>query len=882
VETIMNPMVRSLFHELADLPPSDREKFFAELQIAPELRAEIESLLSFDLTSDHGLTERVDSATEEVLESNHQAEPLHWGPYRRIRVLGAGGMGTVYLAERTDGEIQQQVAIKLLAGGHRPAWRDRFIRERQLLASLNHQSIVHVIDAGHTDDDRPYLVMEYVEGVPIDIYAEHIQFRDKLKLFLRVCEGVSHAHRRLIIHRDLKPSNILVDSSGQPKLLDFGIAKLLDETGEPTKTIERLLTPNYASPEQLRGMAQTTATDIYSLGAVLYKLLTGSSPHEAGALEIVMGARQIPEPTRLNPSLPTDMDYILRKALRTEAEERYVSVDTFANDIQALLDWRPIEARSGDVWYRTRRFLRRYWLPVAAVTVAIISLSAGLYVANRQRTVAQRRFLEVRQLANKLFDIDAEVRQSPGTTGARQLIVNTSLEYLRRLALEVRSDPDLALEVGSAYMRVARVQGVPMQSNLGQTDLADQSLRTAEAIVRSVLVTEPNNRVAFLRMAQIAHDRMMLRGLRDAGDDSLDLAHQSAEWMNKYLTTGKPDPNETLEVLLVLEHIANQYRSKGQLDDALRLCQRILDMTLAAGQPLHAGIVLQITSMIHRDRGELEEALRDSREAVRILEPTPGNTELPHSRIMNYSTALMREADLLGGIYAISEGRSAEAIAALERAFKIVEQIASQDPNDANIRIPLSNVGNMLAELLRHSDPDRSLAIYDETLSRIGEIKNNPRFRRDEVKNLAGSSYALRALGRNAEAGKRLDDAFSRLSALKLYPAEQVPAGSEAHEALVALAEYEAGTGNLSRGIEIYRDLLGRVLAAKPKYQSYLQDAIALSEIYSGAAKLSRQAGQLDVASDLDARRVDIWRIWKVKLPNNDFVRRQMEAVKLP
>jgi serine/threonine protein kinase len=234
--------------------------------------------------------------------------------------------------------------------------------------------------------------MEYVEGVPIDVYAEHIQFRDKLKLFLRVCEGVSHAHRRLIIHRDLKPSNILVDSSGQPKLLDFGIAKLLDETGEPTKTIERLLTPNYASPEQLRGMAQTTATDIYSLGAVLYKLLTGSSPHEAGALEIVMGARQIPEPTRLNPSLPTDMDYILRKALRTEAEERYASVDTFANDIQALLDWRPIEARSGDVWYRTRRFLRRYWLPVAAVTVAIISLSAGLYVANRQRTVAQRVF----------------------------------------------------------------------------------------------------------------------------------------------------------------------------------------------------------------------------------------------------------------------------------------------------------------------------------------------------------------------------------------------------------------------------------------------------------------------------------------------------------
>ncbi len=879
----MDSAVRLLFHEVADLTRSEREKLFAERQIAPALRAEIESLLSFDSTIDHGFTEPVANLAEKILDSGHNAESMYWGPYRRVRVLGTGGMGTVYLAERSDGEIQQQVAIKVLAaGGDRPAWRDRFVRERQLLASLNHPSIVHVIDAGHTDDGRPYLVMEYVEGVPIDVYAARIQLRDKLKLFLRVCDGVSHAHRHLIIHRDLKPSNILVDSSGQPKLLDFGIAKLLAETGEPTNTIERLLTPNYASPEQLRGAAQTTATDIYSLGAVLYKLLTGSSPHEAGTLEIVMGARQIPEPTRLNPSLPKDMDYILRKALRTEPEERYASVDAFANDILAFLDWRPVEARSGDVWYRTRRFLRRYWLPVAASAVAIISLSAGLFVANRQRAVAQQRFLEVRQLSNKLFDIDAEVRKSPGTMGARQLIVNTSLEYLRRLALETRSDPDLALEAGNAYMRVARVQGVPMQSNLGQTDLADQSLRTAEALVRSVLVRQPNNRVAYLRMAQITHDRMMLRGLRDPGDDSLDLARQSSEWMTKYLNTGKLDPSDTSEVLAMLEHIANQYRNKEQWDDAIRLCQKILDMALAGGQPLHAGTVLQITTMIHRDRGELEEALRDSREAVRILEPPPGSTEVSESRTINYSMALTREAEILGGDDVISMGLSAQAIAPLERAFQIVDQIAAQDPNDSNIRIPLSMAGNILAGVLLHSDPSRALAIYDQTLRRIGEIKNNPRFRRDEVQNLASSTYALRALGRNAEARKRLDDAFSRLSDLKLYPTEQVEAGSEAEHALSALAEYEAGTGNLSRGIEIYRDLLSRVLATKPNTQSHLAEALALSEIYGGAAKLNRQAGQLDVASDLDARRVEIWQIWKMKLPNNEFVRRQIESVSLP
>src|SRR5262249_34780455 len=181
-----------------------------------------------------------------------------------------------------------------------------------------------------TGDGQPFLVMEYVQGGPIDIYAAGISVSRRLKLFLKVCDAVSHAHRHLIIHRDLKPSNVLVDSSGQPKLLDFGIAKLLDESSEPTMTIERLLTPNYASPEQFRGGLQTTATDVYSLGAVLYKLLTGSSPPEAGTLETVTGARRIPEATRLNPSLPADIDYILRKALRTEPEERYASVDAFA------------------------------------------------------------------------------------------------------------------------------------------------------------------------------------------------------------------------------------------------------------------------------------------------------------------------------------------------------------------------------------------------------------------------------------------------------------------------------------------------------------------------------------------------------------------------
>ncbi len=238
-----------------------------------------------------------------------------------------------------------------------------------------------MFDAGKTADGRPYLVMEYVDGTPIDVYAERIDLGEgKLVLFLSVCQGVSHAHQQLIIHRDLKPSNILVDSAGQPKLLDFGIAKLLDETGDATQTVERLLTPDYASPEQLGGTPQSTATDVYSLGAVLHKLLTGRSPHasEAGrpqqAIDAITGSKEIAAPTRLNPNVPKDLVYVLRKALRKEPEERYASVEAFAGDIRAFLESKPVQARSGDAWYRTRKFVRRYWIPVAAAVLVIASL----------------------------------------------------------------------------------------------------------------------------------------------------------------------------------------------------------------------------------------------------------------------------------------------------------------------------------------------------------------------------------------------------------------------------------------------------------------------------------------------------------------------------
>ena len=252
----MDANVRSLFRELADASPAERERFYAERAVALEVRAEVESLLAFDKAGDGALTAELAVAASRVLEDDARAGTL-CGPYRLIRLIGQGGMGAVYLAERADGEVEQRVAIKFVrADADAPHFRDRFLAERRILASLNHPGIARLIDARHTGQGQPYLVMEYIDGVPIDVYSEKLDLRGILRLFLPACDAVSYAHRNLIIHRDLKPSNILIDASGHPKLLDFGIAKILD-AADQDYTLVRVLTPDYASPEQISGRAHT-------------------------------------------------------------------------------------------------------------------------------------------------------------------------------------------------------------------------------------------------------------------------------------------------------------------------------------------------------------------------------------------------------------------------------------------------------------------------------------------------------------------------------------------------------------------------------------------------------------------------------------------------
>lgn len=872
----MDPRVRILFHELAELSPRQRQRVLHERQLAPDLRAELESLFSFDSEDGDRLAECVSEAASQILHSLPRGSVQRCGPYRLVRLLGRGGMGEVYVGERVDGEIQQTVAIKLLsAAGHRPGWLERFLQERHLLASLNHPSIVRVIDAGHVEDGRPYLAMEYVDGVSIDTYSARLEIAERLKLFLSVCEGVSHAHRRLIIHRDLKPSNILVDSSGQPKLLDFGIARLLDESADANQTTERLLTPNYASPEQFRGGNQTTATDVYSLGAVLYKVLTGRSPHESDdghsqVSDILAGAREIPAPSRLNGKLSTELDWILAKALRPEAEDRYSSVDALARDVRAFLESRPIEARSRDAWYRTRKFLRRHWVPVLASAVMVASLSGGLYVANWERRIAEQRFAQLRQLSDQVFDLDMSLRDLPGSAQARQKLVSASLRYLEGLAAAARGDVGLSNEIGQGYWRVGRIQGVPSEPNLGERTQAESSLKRADEFVDRVLAARPNDQDTLLRSAIIANDRMVLAADEHRYDDALAQAHKSAGRLEEFLK--RADAREAERAGLLYGNIALVHMNLRRYAEAVPYAEREAELARSipsARLSADSGMLPVAKAMGH---GDLEGALQSFEQSRRVAETTRYRTEA--LRKNDLYGIFFREGLVLGGDGQVNLGRPGDAMEAFRKAVEAADATAREDPKDATSRTHGARARMALANLLRHRNPREALSLYDAALHALGGLRRSLLVQRDQAMALADSSYPLRSLGRAGEGRKRIDAALAILTETGDYPAEHYSFDSPAFAALFALANHQAESGELSHAAESFEEL-SRTTAAGADSQ-YLWDAPQISRLYEARARLYRKTGDLDKANDMLSRRAELWRSCDRKFPANPFVRSQI------
>ncbi|MES2898566.1 MAG: protein kinase [Pseudomonadota bacterium] len=446
------------------------------------------------------------------------------------REIGRGGMGVVMLVERDDGSVRQTAALKIIQDG---AATDialtRFHSERQILANLNHPDIARLIDAGSTGDGRPFFVMEYSDGVPIDRYCADMKLSlaQRIELFTRVCNAVHHAHQHLIIHRDLKPANILVARDGSLKLLDFGIAKLQDRelADGDDGAASWLLTPMYASPEQLAGGALTISTDIYSLGVVLYGLLTGRAPYasstgsalemlrqqqvqaptrpsdavtaraagEGAARETVLASDQVLIPgRRLAKQLRGDLDNILLKAICRQPELRYASADAFHRDLRRFLNREPVHAAPPSWLYRVHKVIQRYPFSVAASAAAVVSLVLGTGIALREarhaeqaRVIAEKRFDQTQKLARTmLFEVNDTLEKGP--TAAREKLVATALLYLQQLAADASLRPDLKRDVASAYERIGDVVGNQTGANLGRTKEAQEHYRRALALRQSM------------------------------------------------------------------------------------------------------------------------------------------------------------------------------------------------------------------------------------------------------------------------------------------------------------------------------------------------------------------------------------------------------------
>jgi tetratricopeptide (TPR) repeat protein len=666
------------------------------------------------------------------------------GPYAIVRPLGEGGMGRVYLAERAD--VGLQVALKVVREGRfaAPDRVRRFLRERRVLARLEHPHIARLLDAGVTSAGTPYLAMELVEGEPLTAWCERrrLPLPERLRLFRQVCAAVHYAHGRLVVHRDLKPSNVLVDRDGAVKLLDFGVAKLLDDEERDETAITReaapLATPEYAAPEQLAGEPVTTASDVYALGVVLYELLTARRPHYfasrapadiAGTLATARPeppSAVVPRTDPLRRRLRGDLDAITLKALARDPADRYTSVGQLADDIERYGAGRPTLARRAPVGERVARFVRRHRVGVAAGSLLGLTLLAGAGAtawqarqAEAARALAERRYHDVREMTTSLlFEVHDAISDLPGATEARALLVGRGLEYLDRLAGEAAADRALQWELAQGYVRLARVQGDLLAPSLGDVAGALQSYRKGVTLARDLVASDPAD-AAVRRTLTLALRRMS--DLEAAAGD-LPLALEHAREALRHAESVRA-ADSTVVGPVVLAHL--------QVGDLL-------------GHPYFPSL---------GDRAGALEQYRNARTALGDPPPRGGRPS-----VMLRHSALV--AERIGAVLS-TEGRHAEALTELQRSLALRELLASDADAGALDQRNLAVAHLKLCELrLRLGQTGEAHASCDQALAGYSRLRaadpGNLRALSDLANGHAVRADVLLAEGRAAAAAAEL------------------------------------------------------------------------------------------------------------------------------
>ena len=589
--------MQAIFHEALELPEDRRSAFIEgrckdDSELAAEVRLLIEASREEEEQSEAGrLRSSVESGASPegspgaYADSNSARRPI--GPYRLDRLIGRGGMGAVYLAHRADGQFEQRVAIKLIdLPLATDLFRERFRQERQILAGLQHPYIARMLDGGITADGDLYLAMEYVDGVPIHRFCDSrkLSLPQRLTLFLRVCEAVQYAHQNLVVHRDLKPDNIFVVEDGTPRLLDFGTAKLLSPSlanpgSEMTREGYRSFTPQYASPEQVLGNPITTASDTYSLGVLLYVLVTGSLPYELKELTTAEMLRVICEEPPRRPShevggartLDPDLEAILMKALRKEPLQRYLTAEQLGADVQAWLDQKPVAARRGTFRYLASKFVLRHRVGIAAAALLVVTLVSGIAgvlwqyrEANIERRKAEARSADLRQLSNSLLsELDEAIKQLPGSTGVQKLLVTRVLEHLDRMAVDAQGDRLTQIDLVDAYTRLANIQGNPYDQNLGDPTGALASNKKAIDLVRPLVDRDPHDRDALraLATAEDAESEILFGTART--QDAIAAMQAAARDFDRLIETSDATPTVICEVAAAYGTLGDEFGQTG-------------------------------------------------------------------------------------------------------------------------------------------------------------------------------------------------------------------------------------------------------------------------------------------------------------------------------
>jgi len=737
--------VEAVFFAAWELPSPDRPAFLARACAGDaDLRREAESLLaSADRSPDDIETVILGAAT--ALFSEAPMEGTRLGAYRIEREIGRGGMGAVYLASRADDEFRKLVAIKLMKRGiDTDAVLKRFLQERQVLAALDHPNIARLLDGGTSADGRPWFALEYVQGKPIQLYCEekNLSVAERCELFRKVCEPVHYAHCNLVIHRDLKPPNILVTAEGEPKLLDFGIARLLSlDPGEDTVGITtdslRPLTPAYASPEQIRGEPVSTASDVFALGSVFFEMLTGAPPQRLPARP---GERELVKPSTaartpaLRKTLDGDLDNIVRMATHPEAPRRYQSVDQLSADVQRYLDGRPVAARE-DTWgYRLDKFVRRNRWPVMAAAIAMVLMAGGVVSVLWQahQTSIQRRRAEDRlgalvELANRtLLNVHGSIERLPGGTEARREITRTTLEYLDKLNTESGNDKRVLSALASAYLRMAKIEGDPTQPNLGDLKGAEDSYRKGAKILDGLLAVQPENADLELRAVES----------RNGLGDVLAAMGQSpaavAQYRDGLSLAGKMlarDPkNLAARKAAAALHIGMDAPA-AVLDDGAQekdiLAQAPLNAQLLAEHPKDTDLLLNLAQnysqlgVIASRRGRPRESLADHLKSVAWREQAialrPNDVAAQRELMMAYGHI----GDMLGSPFLWSLGDSRGARENYDKAARIAQQMVLADPSNKQAH---TDLGIVLMRLGTVQDSPSEAAASLATLKKSEDI----------------------------------------------------------------------------------------------------------------------------------------------------------------